>query len=235
METTTQNNFPYESRKRIKKNDISDREDKLLNSLYDFFMDKKHLEKMKPIVEGNSISLRVLDWFVTNYSKKNSVQYPIYIVHDSSSKDSVVAREKVFDVWTEYKSQLKLYSKEMFDPFCRLKNNSAPPPKKKRSKNKSRRLIQFYYDTGDEDYIETTMGQLNFFRWVITNGILDYINKHIKEIEQDMIQTHKEKKKNSLEKAKAVKMTVGTGRQKTTISAAKLFSKKQTNIIVSFD
>lgn len=55
-----------------------------------------------------SISLRVIDWFVTNYSKKNAVHYPI---ND----------KQVCIVWQEYKQKLRGYSKSRFDPFCRHK------------------------------------------------------------------------------------------------------------------
>ena len=37
-----------------------------------YYQEGNNLDKMLPIVTGNeNVSLRVLDWFVTNYSKKN--------------------------------------------------------------------------------------------------------------------------------------------------------------------
>ena len=68
-----------------------------------------------------------------------------------------------------YKSQLKAYTKKQFDPFCR------------------RERINFFYDTEDSNkYIETTVGQLNFFRWAIKNQVLSYITKNLNTIEHDM-------------------------------------------------
>ena len=55
---------------------------------------------------GGKVSLRVLDWFVTNYAKMNNVSYM------SKSGKHVI-------VYLAYKSHLKAYSKRMFDPFCR--------------------------------------------------------------------------------------------------------------------
>lgn len=55
---------------------------------------------------GGKVSLRVLDWFVTNYAKMNNVSYV------SKSGKHVI-------VYLAYKSHLKAYSKRMFDPFCR--------------------------------------------------------------------------------------------------------------------
>lgn len=66
--------------------------------------------KMMDIIDGKSnISLRVLDWFVTKYSKKR--------IDCGMSKDS-----EVFDVRISYKSQLKSYKKRYFDPFRRKKD-----------------------------------------------------------------------------------------------------------------
>jgi hypothetical protein len=51
------------------------------------------------------MSLRLIDWFVTNYAKKYNISY-------------IVKKQKFF-VYNEYKNQLKAYSKKLFDPFCR--------------------------------------------------------------------------------------------------------------------
>lgn len=56
---------------------------------------------------GGKVSLRVLDWFVTNYAKKNNVSY----ISKTSDRHVIV--------YLAYKSHLKAYSKRMFDPFCR--------------------------------------------------------------------------------------------------------------------
>jgi len=68
-----------------------------------------NIEKMINIIEGKSqISLRILDWFVTKYSKKK-IDCGI-----NNNDDS-------FDVRISYKSQLKSYKKRYFDPFRRRK------------------------------------------------------------------------------------------------------------------
>ena len=67
------------------------------------------ISKMIDIVEGKSdMSLRVLDWFVTKYSKKR--------IDCGQSKDV-----DMFDVRISYKSQLKSFKKKYFDPFRRKK------------------------------------------------------------------------------------------------------------------
>ena len=125
------------------------KEEVLLDSLHEFYKNKNNIEKILPIVTGNSeISLRVLDYFVTNYSKYNNVNI--------KKKNTIN-----YNVYQDYKNKLKSYNKRFFDPFCRIN--------KKNSTNK----IAFKYE--DDKYIVTTIGQLNFFRWAIRNKIIDYV------------------------------------------------------------
>ena len=117
----------------------------LMDSLKTFFLKEENLNIIMPIINGDSkISLRVMDWFVTNYSKKNNISYLIdnsgEIISDITNQNN----GKEFVVYLDYKLQLKGYQKKQFDPFCR------------------RDRIQFYYN--NEDYITTTVGQLNFFK-----------------------------------------------------------------------
>ena len=64
----------------LKKNTIvlNSKKELLMQSLIRYFNDEKKLNKFLPIVNGKSnISLRLIDWFVTNYSKKNGTSYEI--------------------------------------------------------------------------------------------------------------------------------------------------------------
>jgi len=136
---------------------ISSKKDLLMQSLINFFINRDNLDQVIPIITGKSkISLRILDWFVTNYSKKNNVHYQIILNN----------KTKNFIVYLDYKAQLKAYSKKQFDPFCR------------------RERISFIdHDTNE---LITTVGQLNFFRWAIENDILNYITLNYDIIENDM-------------------------------------------------
>ena len=136
---------------------ISSKKDLLMQSLINFFTNRINLDQVIPIITGkSSISLRILDWFVTNYSKKNNIHYSIEF--DKKIKN--------FIVYLDYKSQLKAYSKKQFDPFCR------------------RERISFI--DHDNNELITTVGQLNFFRWAIENEILEYIKNNYAVIENDM-------------------------------------------------
>lgn len=136
---------------------ISSKKDLLMQSLINFFTNRDNLDQVIPIITGKTkISLRILDWFVTNYSKKNNINYQIIVNN----------KNKTFIVYLDYKSQLKAYSKKQFDPFCR------------------RERISFI--DHDNNELITTVGQLNFFRWSIENNILSYIQENYEIIENDM-------------------------------------------------
>ena len=131
--------------------------DLLLNKLMQFYNKNDNLENMLKIINGESkISLRIVDWFVTNYSKKNFVVYDI-------NKNNSIER---FKVYTDYKLKLKAYSKKRFDPFCRWDRITIPYK--------------------DNKYIQTTIGQLNFFKWAIENDVIKELEKNYKIIDTDM-------------------------------------------------
>ena len=147
--------------------------DLLMVSISKFYMSKETIQKMLPIVLGTSrISLRLVDWFVTNYAKHHNV-----ILINEVDDHSVH-----FNVYASYRAQLKAYSKQQFDPFRR------------------RERIDFYYD--QDEFVETTIGQLNFFRWMLQNGLVDYIDSHFDVIESDMIRSQRINSEDSMTESK---------------------------------
>ena len=96
--------------KKEKVKDIKGKQELLLVSLNDFYDNEYNKLALFDILNGkNKISLRIIDWFVTNYSKKNNTIYEI----------NKKGKAKNFIVYLEYKAQLRAYSKKQFDPFCR--------------------------------------------------------------------------------------------------------------------
>lgn len=179
----------------------------LMYTLTDFFTQEENLKRFLPIINGKSkISLRIIDWFVTNYAKKYNTSY--YITQESSIKQ--------FIVYLNYKSQLKAYSKKIFDPFCR------------------RDRIGFFYNN-DEDELVTTVGQLNFFRWAIENKVLDYIEERLTEIEDDMNQSvrniYSKKKGNNTTSV----ISKRKKRKELSKSATKSVNKHDVKVVVQFD
>jgi len=164
-----------------------------------------NLDKMLRIINGESkISLRIVDWFATNYAKKYYVIYSI-----KQSNDNNFERFKVYD---DYKLKLKGYSKKRFDPFCRWDRISIP------------------YTNGS--FIETTIGQLNFFKWALETKVIDYIEKNYNEIEKDM------NNRNSTSKRKELLVDNSKTRKKReelSASATKSIKKETVEIIVKFN
>lgn len=163
-----------------------------------------NLDKMLKIITGESkISLRIVDWFATNYAKK---YYTLYVI--PGSNDNITRRFKVYD---DYKLKLKAYSKKRFDPFCRWDRIEIP------YKN--------------ETCIETTIGQLNFFKWAIENKVVDYIEENYNDIEKDMNNRNStSKRKESItDNSKTRKK-----REELSISATKSIKKEKVEIVVQF-
>jgi hypothetical protein len=139
--------------------------DLLLHKVLRFYNenDGKHMETMLSVINGGTnISLRIMDWFVTNYSKKHYTVYELV-----GSTPTTTARAKRFKVYVDYKLKLRAYSKKRFDPFCRWDRINVP------HKNGTM-------------YIQTTLGQLNFFKWAIENEVIRYIQENYTAIETDM-------------------------------------------------
>jgi len=174
----------------------------LLNNLMDFYKHENYLSRMLKIITGESkISLRIVDWFATNYAKKYYTLFPI-------EENGTVRR---FKVYFDYKLKLKAYSKKRFDPFCRWDRISIP--------------------YRDGTYIETTIGQLNFFKWAIENRVIEYIEDNYDTIEKDM------NSRNSTSKRKEPVVDNSKTRKKReelSISATKSIKKEEVEIVVQF-
>ena len=166
-----------------------------------------NLDKMLRIITGESkISLRIVDWFATNYAKK---YYTLYVIDQTT--DNVARRFKVYD---DYKLKLKAYSKKRFDPFCRWDRISIP--------------------YRDDKCIETTIGQLNFFKWALENKVIDYIEKNYETIEKDM------NNRNSTSKRKELLVLTDNSktrkkREELSISATKSIKKEKVEIVLQFN
>lgn len=98
-----------------------------------------------------SPSLRDMDWVVTNFAKKNRSTF----VHNGNR----------VNLYNEYRSRLRNYTRRNFDPF--------------------RRRTRVYFEVNGL-WHETTVGQLNFVYFVEEYGVLEYTKQHIDAIKMDM-------------------------------------------------
>jgi hypothetical protein len=189
-------------------NKLQTQNDLLLNSLVEFYKDEQHVETIMKIINGESrISLRIVDWFVTNYAKKFYTIYEITIY-----RGDTISTQR-FKVFNDYKLKLKAYSKRRFDPFCRWERITIP---------------------FGEKHMETTIGQLNFFKWAIENKVIQYIENNYITIENDMNSRNSTSKKRELienvDNTKTRKK-----REELSVSAVKCIKKEKVKIVVKFD
>ena len=221
-------------------NSVTTRNSKIRNnilmiSLNKFYENPENLKKFNKILNGDSkISLRIIDWFVTNYSKKNNTTFVVYTKGKTMKRDhfeeemsdtgktstKLLPKQKKlqFNVYVRYKAQLKSYSKKSFDTFCRKDRIN---------------------DWGTNKDITTTIGQLNFFKWAIQNNVIDYIEEHHEDIEKDM-NSNIRKKKTQIKKKEPLscsgtKKTEKVKRTQLSQNATKLICKMNTETLVEFD
>ena len=173
----------------------------LLKKLMEFYGKNDNINRILPIINGeHKISLRLIDWFVTNYSKKNYTTYNI----------QVKGEPKRFKIYVDYKLKLKAYSKKRFDPFCRWDRITIP------------------YD--ETTSIQTTLGQLNFFKWALEYKIIDFITDNLEAIEHDM-----NKRNSSSKNRKKLQSKTRKKRKELSVSATKSIKKEKVEIVVKFN
>ncbi len=134
-----------------------------LQNLHRWFTDDVIARVLMPLArQDDRLSLRALDWLVTNYAKKKNIVLA-----------SAVGQPPL-NIYREYRSMLTFWRRKYFDPFRRhqriyfLWKEPRTPPH------------------AQPTLEETTVGQLNFLHWAETSGIIQYARKNVQEIEADM-------------------------------------------------
>jgi hypothetical protein len=170
-----------------RKRKIHCKQELIIQSLQRFYSGREDIDEIVEYLQGtSSISLRLIDWFVTNYAKTHNTAY--------------ILNNQEFVVYINYKNQLKAYSKKLFDPFCR----------------RERILFQI---PGHEAFL-TTVGKLNFFRWAIEKGILDFIKGNQTVVEREMNTAMREQTKS--------RSTPSTRESDTSQASSDTFQSKRT-------
>ena len=181
-----------------------------LKTLDRYFRTKGHdnIGKMISIINKTSnISLRMLDWFAAKYTKKYKNKV-IYKLND-----------EYFSARISYKAQLDSFTKKYFDPFRR------------------RKKFNYHFNKKNTDeFLYTTIGQLNFFMWAFQHGIIEYIEDNYDTLILAMKQSNKEDKKKKEEKKinNANKNPVIKKKIKKVYEKANIVINKKINIL-SFD
>lgn len=151
---------------------------------------KENVQEMVDIINKKSkISLRKLEWLIIKYARKNR------------RETTYEVNGEAFPLHISYEAQLGTFKKAGFDPF-------------RRKKDKANKRFNYNYDKSDKSkYIETTIGQLNFFKWAFENKIIEFYKDNEEKLNsafKDMKKAEtiaKEKKINAL-KRKARKKAI---------------------------
>jgi hypothetical protein len=143
----------------------------LLSSLSVFYdKNEEYLNILKTIIDGkHQLSLRMIDWLITIYAKNNNMVYWINLNDDKIYYDLPEDNSNNFkkiNLYLDYRSQLKSFKKINFDSFRRHDR------------------ISFISNKGTT--LETTIGQLNFFKWAFNNRVINYAIENQKIIYDNM-------------------------------------------------
>jgi hypothetical protein len=145
-----------------------------------------------------------------------------WVVTKCSKKnvDIEIDDKEYFSINIMYKAQLKSYKKKNFDPF--------------------RRDRKFYYNYDKKDQsktVITTLGQLNFFKWAISNKIIECVEKHYSTIIETMNKSNKEDKlKKKKKKDKELKSkSDDESKSKFSIKNKNIKTSETPSFVVEFD
>jgi hypothetical protein len=138
--------------------------------LHDFFSQESNANLFVQILEGQSmVTLRQIEHFLKKYSKKHNISFMIPHPLPDHPPMSI-------HIHTQYTKNSKEYKTSKFDIFCRKVRLRVPIGGK---------------------MVETNIAQLNMFKWILKNGIIEYMETHHAAIVEDMYKTSTSHKKNS--------------------------------------
>jgi hypothetical protein len=201
----------------------------MMNGIESFFSTSERMGKLLPFLKGTSkISLRMIEWFVFVYAMKNSVGW--------------FQNGEYFNVYLDYQNVMERHKKQLFDPMAR---------KWRKEKRKDGSIVKMYHGINffytDKDYVVTSVAQLNFFRWFIGKGILNYMLEHYDTLIVEMNKHNAEKKRmkrlKMIEKNNSITTNTmsdssescSVRNKKIRVQAMKKVTKKNVEVYVSFD
>jgi hypothetical protein len=164
-------------------------------------------EMVKIINNEHEVSLRLLNWVGMKHS---ATMPPLEVTNEDGSST-------LFDVKISYKARLDTHSKKYFDPFRR-----GP-------------RFDYHYDSDDKTkVVETTLCQLNYFRWTFIIRLLRYIKENKEQLKNKMGTFNaSEKKKKEVKKEVAKKKSIKKKREAFKIKVNR-FTEENTSKLVIF-
>jgi hypothetical protein len=190
---------------------LNRKQKKLVSRLNNAYCRTGKMDRILPILTGKSkISLRLIDWFVTNYAKIFNTHYSLNeyklkreskikkgnkIAIPKTHKKDKIKDKNSEDVLTPPNSGIEIdvklnpeakdqYFNDLFFVYPSYRQELKTNSKKRFDVFCRNGSFNYYYD--DHKYIETNDGQLNFFDWADNMYVIDFIEEHYNEIERDM-------------------------------------------------
>lgn len=162
----------------------------------------QRLQKLLPILTEQRMRQIIVP--IISVTSRISLRALDWLVINYSKKHKIALLNKqchLLSVYDDYRAWLSYWKRPLYDAF--------------------RRGPRIYFEQ-DKFYYSTTVAQLNFLYWCEQNGILDYANIHLDEIESDMntrineckkekelmVQSGKKRKRCDLSKAPAIKCLI---------------------------
>lgn len=149
---------------------VENKQDVLQRNLLKFYSTDSNMKKLYHLVASKNAEVSLREWD--------------YLCTHYAKKNNVLyytSKKELVNLNLQYRSQLKAYSKANFDPF----------------KRHNRIVIPCKYCPNNS--LETTCGQLCFFKFVIEKDMYDWVKrgKNLTELRNDMNQYTKGKKTKS--------------------------------------
>ena len=186
----------YTSDPQTRKRKIGCKPELVISSLQRFYSSHPEINKVLTYLTGDApLSLRIIDWFVTKYSRKNFIRYPL--------------NGQEFLVYLSYKGQLKAYSKQYFDPNCRRERIMFKIPN----------YDQFMTTIGKLNFFRWAL-ESNILQYIEEHE--DEIRKGYNVYLKDLIQTQKNNKVTVKEQLKEQKEQSRVTRRRTKQSTSSL-------------
>ena len=132
-----------------RRNRIECKPELVIAKLQKFYQNHPEIDRLMPYLTGTApSSLRIIDWFVTKESGRNSTQFAL--------------NGQKFVVFLSYKGQLRAYSKKYFDPNCRRERIMFEIPGKEAFLTTIGKLnfFRWAYECKVIDYIENNIETL---------------------------------------------------------------------------
>lgn len=126
----------------------------------EYLLEMKNILSRKSSREERVRSIRLLEWFVITYSKRNCTHY---LVKKLNTQRNRIVNTR-FIVHQSYRECLGIYHKKYFDPFRRGVG------------------LKFIFGLENDPATQfvTCLKQLIFFKWAFENGIIDYVKRNRK-------------------------------------------------------